>query len=426
VLETGGVATSITQLDVRAGENSHRTPVFLPDGVRFLYLARTDDPEKRAIYKDSLQPASGRQRIGVADGEFTLGRDPEENSWHLLSQQAGKIVSQAFDVHRGMLTGTSYMLLDRKGTISASDTGVLVMRTDQEMLTQLLWRDREGRQVGVVGDTDDYWNVAISPDDRSLLTVRHNYLTGEFKVWTASCARGLLEPLSDSNHAIAAVWSRDSSTVYYTDVRRRKLIGHKLSAGAPEEIVMDLVGQRGVLVEDISSDGHLVIGELIEGAAHSEIGWSERKELPEWHSIGASGPQGLNAKLSPDGKWLASASFETGKSEIYLMTFPEGLQRQRISNDGGHMPRWRRDGKELFYVDSDGWMTSVALDVGNTLQAPAPKKLFWSGLRLGSDRPLYDVSGDGRRFLVIDGDSNSKQSDIELVLHWPSLIARTS
>ena len=359
VRETGGAAASTTQLDAAAGENSHRNPVFLPDGYRFLYLARTDDPEKRAIYKDSLKSASGRQRIGVADGEFALGRDPVGDAWYLLSQQGGKIVTEAFDVHSGMVTGTSHVLLDRAGTISASDTGVLVIRTEQEMLTRLIWLDRDGRQLGVVGDTDDYWTVALSPDDKSLLTVRHNYLTGQFKVWIASCASGLLEPLSDSNHAFGAVWSHDSSTVYYTDVRPLRLIAHDVSASAPEVVVMGLAGKRNVLIEDVSSDGRLVIGELTTDGAHSEIGWSERKEVPEWHSIGAYGPLGLHAKLSPDGKWLAFASFDTGKSEIYLIKFPQGLQRQRISNDGGRMPCWNRNGKELFYVASDGGMMSV-------------------------------------------------------------------
>lgn len=426
VPETGGAAALTTQLDAAAGENSHRNPVFLPDGLRFLYLARTDDPEKSALYKDSLKPASGRQRIGVADGEFALGRDPESDSWYLLSQQAGKIVMQAFDVRRGKLTGTSHVLLDREGTISCSDTGVLVIRTDQQMLTRLLWLDRDGRRLGVVGDAGDYWSVGISPDDKSLSTVRHNYLTGQFRVWTASCARGLLEPMSDSNHAIIAGWSSDSSTVYYTDTRRRKLIGHKISYSAPEEVVMNLEGRREILVEDVSPDGHIVIGELITDGAHSEIGWSVKKESPEWHSVGASGPLGLHAKLSHDGKWLAFASFETGRSEIYLIQFPEGLQRQRVSNDGGRMPYWRRDGKELFYVASDGGMMSVDLAAGNALQAAAPKKLFQSNFRQGSDRLLYGVSGDGQRFLEIDDESTARESDIEVVLHWPSLLVRTA
>lgn len=421
ILAAGGAATQITNLDKLAGENSHRNPAFLPDGARFLYLARTDDPEKRAIYTESLQSTSGRQRVGLADGEFALARDPETDSWYLLTQQAEKIVAQSFDVRRGKLTGVAHVLLDHRGTISASDTGILVTRTEQQMLARLLWFDREGRQLSTVGDADDYWNVAISPDGQRLAVVRHNFLTGQFRVWTASCERGLLEPLSESNHAAAAVWSRDSTTVYYTDIRQRKLLARQLSANSQEQVVMDLAGSQDVLVDDISAEGDIAIGELITNGDHAQIAWSLKRTHPEWRTVDASGQQGLHAKLSPDGKWLAFSSFDSGRSEIYVMKFPSGEQRRRISDRGGHTPRWRRDGRELFFVANDGGMMSVDLSARRTSDA-SPKKLFQTNLRLGSDRPLYDVTGDGQRFLMSDGGNRSSESNVELVLHWPSLL----
>jgi DNA-binding winged helix-turn-helix (wHTH) protein/Tol biopolymer transport system component len=425
VSENGGEAAQATRLDTSLGENSHRNPVFLPDGFRFLYFARTNDAEKRAIYMDSLEATIGRKRIGVVDSNFTLALDPEENTWYLLSEQAGRTMMQAFDMRQGALSGTPRLLLNKAGTISVSDTGALVIRTDPETLTRLVWSDRSGSEMGKVGETGDYWSVAISPDDKSLLTLRHDGLTGQFNVWTSSGDRGLLEPLANSE-ALTAHWSGDSSTIYYTNLRRHALLSRKLSLQKPADILMNLSGDRTVLVEDISFDGRYVIAQLITHGAVSEIAWSEIKQSPVWHSIGASGPVGLRAKLSPDGRWLAFDSNETGRSEVYVTDFPGTSFRQRISTDGGRTARWRRDAKELFYVANDETLMSVPLTLGSVLKATPPQKLFRANFRGGSDGPLYDVSGDGQRFLHIDAEGTPEQGEIRLVLHWPSLVTQTT
>ena len=233
-------AKPLTQLDKAAGENSHRSPVFLPDGNRFLYFSRTDDLEKRGIYLESLDHKQPRRRILIADGQFALGRDPESKTYYLLSQQGDKIAAQNFDLDRGELTGTSRILLDRAGTISVSDTGVLVIRTDVYQTLRLLWLDRTGHELGTLGTPNDYWSVNLSPDDRFALPVKHDSLSGQFKLWIASLSDGLLEPFSDSIHPSAPIWSRDSNTVYYTDFRQQKLIRRTVSPRGPEEVVMQM------------------------------------------------------------------------------------------------------------------------------------------------------------------------------------------
>ncbi len=188
---------------------------------------------------------------------------------------------------------------------------------------------------------------------------------------------------------------------------------------------MNLNDARRILVEDVSPDERYVVAEIAPDGAHSEICWSELNQTPQWHMVGATGPLGLHPRFSPDGRWLAVTSNETGQSEIYVMDFPGGTRRQRISSDHGHTPRWRRDGKELFYVAGDGSVMSVDLGNGQDLQAATPKRLFHVNFRLSSNEPLYDVTGDGQRFLVIDGENKaSSDSDIEMVLHWPSLLPR--
>ena len=421
-------AKPLTQLDKAAGENSHRSPVFLPDGNRFLYFSRTDDLEKRGIYLESLDHKQPKRRILIADGQFALGRDPESKTYYLLSQQGDKIAAQNFDLDRGELTGTSRILLDRAGTISVSDTGVLVIRTDVYQTLRLLWLDRTGHELGTLGTPTDYWSVNLSPDDRYALPVKHDPLSGQFKLWIASLSDGLLEPFSDSIHPSSPIWSRDSNTVYYTDFRQQKLIRRTVSPRGPEEVAVSMDPTKFTYITDISADQRYMVGVISPNNALYEVGWAELNTdpttHPKWRLIGASGPQELLPCFSPDGRWLAFPSHQTGRSEIYLMDFPAGTQRHRISTNGGTQPRWRRDGKELFFLGGDGSMMSTEISEAGELRATVPKPLFHPNLRLGSNKAIYDVTADGQRFLVIDGEIRSDDSDIEMVLNWPSLLPR--
>ena len=428
IRESSTEAKPLTQLDKTAGENSHRNPVFLPDGNRFLYFCRTDDLDKRGIYLESLDRTQARRRILLADGQFALGRDPEIKTYYLLSQQGGKIATQGFDVDRGELSGASHILLDRAGTVSVSDTGVLVIRTDNEQMLRLLWLDRAGHELGTLGTPNDYWSVNLSPDDRFALPVKHDALSGQFKLWIASLSDGLMEPLSDSIHPSAPIWSRDSKTVYYTDFRPQKLLRRTVFPRGPEEVVLSTDPTKFTYITDISADQRYIVAEISSNNALFEVAWADFKPdlttHPNWHLIGASGPQGLNPTFSPDGRWLAFPSNQTGRSEIYLMDFPAGTQRHRVSTNGGTQPRWRRDGKELFFIGGDGSMMSTEISATGELQTTVPKPLFHPNLRLGSDKALYDVTSDGQRFLVIDGEIRFADSDIEMVLNWPSLLPR--
>src|SRR5262249_22591844 len=240
VEDSGGEPVELTKLDAGAGENSHRYPVFLPDGNRFLYFARTNNLDKRGIYLESLDRKHSRRRILVADGQFAIGLDPSSRKYYLLSQQAGKIVAQEFDIDRSELVGQPVALLDRAGQVSVSDTGVLVLRPEHQDLSRLVWRDRSGKEIGNVGEPTDYWAVALSYDDQFAAAVKHDYLSGQFVIWTASVQRGLLEPFSKSDHAMSPVWSHDSRTLYYTDNQERKFLRRAVVPKGEEEILVSM------------------------------------------------------------------------------------------------------------------------------------------------------------------------------------------
>jgi len=426
ISESGGKSVPVTSLDKALGENSHRYPVFLPYGRSFLYFARTDDPEQRAIFLTSLDKPDRRERIARADGQFALGRDPEAGTYYLLTQQEGKIAAQLFDVNLGRLTGPPAILLDRAGGVSVSATGILALRTDEQMVTRLLWLDRTGKELGTLGEGADYWSVTLSPDGRSAATTKHDYLTGRFQVWVASLETGVFEPLPE--HSFGPIWSRDSSILYYSDVRRRQFFQRKISS-KEDELVMELPKDKVVTVTDVSPDRHFAAADFGTDSAHSQVAWIELNpnlhRAPSWQFADAYGPHLLLPSFSPDGKWLAFASQQTGNLEVYVIGFPPSNSgMHRISLDGGHAPRWRADGKELFFLAPDSSLMSVEMSPAGKLSGSSPKRLFHTTPRVESDQFVFDVSPDGQRFLLIDGRDRTGESEIEMILNWPSLLQK--
>ncbi len=429
VSDSGGKATPVTQVDEAGGESSHWFPLFLPDGNRFLYFVMADDLEKRGVYLESLDHRQPKRRVVVADGFcFALALDPEKKIYYLLSQQTGKIAAQIFDVDRGELSGPPRILLERPGMLSVSNTGVLVIRKFGQDLSRLVWRDRTGREVGVLGTPADYESVNLSPDDRFATITKLNPGSVQTKIWIASLPDGLMEPLSDSNRVTNPTWSVDSGTVYYTDNRRGMLLRRRVSPRGAEEVVMEMGGvARRTHIDDISPDGRYAVAELIADWAHAEAVWTELKDAsksgPQWHSMDAHGKEGMLPSFSPDGRWLAFSSNATGVSEIYVMDFPGGSQRVRVSTDGGSKPRWRRDGKELFYLAADGSMMAAKTSVANGRMIAEPTRLFDANLKIHTNYDAnYAVTSDGQRFLGIARESPSRDVDIQMVLNWPSLL----
>jgi eukaryotic-like serine/threonine-protein kinase len=425
---SGGKATPVTQVDEAGGEFSHWFPLFLPDGNRFLYNVMADDSEKRGVYLESLDHRHPKRRVVVTDGIcFALALDPEKKIYYLLSEQTGKIAAQTFDVDRGELSGPSRILLDRPGMVSVSDTGVLVIRKFGQDLSRLVWRDRTGRELGVLGAPADYESVHLSPDDRFVAITRMDQNSGRSRIWIASLPDGKLEPLSDSIRATNPTWSVDGGTVYYNDNRRGMLMRRRVSPRGAEEVVMETGMARRTHVDDISPDRRYAVAELIADYAHAETMWTELKDGstsgPQWHSMDAPGKEGMLPSFSPDGRWLAFSSNATGGSEIYVMDFPGGLQRVRISTDGGFKPRWRRDGKELFYLAADGSMMAAKMTVVNGRMLAEPKRLFDANLKIHTNYDAnYAVTSDGQRFLGIAKEAPSGDVDIQMVMNWPSLL----
>ena len=422
VSESGGQPVEITRLDKDAGENSHRYPVFLPDSNRFLYFARNQNLEKRGIYRASLDQQQPKRRILVADGQFALGYDPNSGRRYLLTQQSGKIVAQLFDAARAEISGDPRVLLDRAGQVSASETGVLVIRPEQQDRARIIMYDRAGRELGTLGEPADYWQLALSPDNKYLAVVKHDYLSGQFAVWAASLAQGSLEPVSAPEHlqALAPCWSHDSRSLFYVASPGYNIVRRRVDARNDEQPVT----QKGIRhnPQVVSRDGRYLIAERFPAPGRVDIAWMVVSD-GTWNSLSTAATYEAQPRLSPDGRWLAFTSNSTGSTEVYVARFPDGTGRRRVSSSGGSEPRWRGDGKELFYIAADGQLMAIEAVTAGEFRASTPRPLFKTHLRRASEGPLYDVASDGQRFILITGAEAGGGSNIEMVLNWPGLLS---
>jgi eukaryotic-like serine/threonine-protein kinase len=293
---------------------------------------------------------------------------------------------------------------------------------------KLVWVDRKGRELGTLGQVADYESVEISPDGRRVAVSIRDVARGEnLEVWVLDVARGgttrITTERSDEFHP---VWTPDGERLIYTSDR----LGYydlysRPASGGSEEVVIQTKWDKGTC--DIRRDGSSLIF-AGSPSGHGEDLWllplngaKEPKPLTQTPEFAE-----LSARLSPDGRWMAFSSNESGHNEIYVQPFPSGQKRQ-ASEGGGAYPVWRRDGKELFYVGTDDRLMSVAVSVrGAALELGVPQPLFEmraAGTTLFAERQ-YDVAPDGERFLVVRRMGEERSDPLVVEFNWTSRLKR--
>ena len=424
VPESGGEPVELTTLDTGLGENSHRYPVFLPDGERFLYFSRTKDLEKRGIYLDSLDRTMPRKRIMVANGQFALGRDPAAREHYLITQQVGGVVGQRFDASRGELLGEPRRVTDVAGQLSASDTGTLVIRRENESddLLRIVWFDREGREAAILAPPADYWQLELAPDAKRVAITKHDYLSGYFAVWLASPSQGLLSPFSDEKQrSVNPLWSPDGLFLHYLEFQRRRMYRGSVEAPGKTEPLYDSIDED-VRPRDISGDGRYILGERRQANPPASRVVFSVFGSNQWHALAGAAAVEQRPRFSPDGRFVAYDSNQSGVTEVYVVAFPDGGQAQRVSVDGGREPHWRGDGRELFYLSTQGAVMAVPLPRPGEFTDLKPTRLFQIVLHQQSEGPLFAVTRDGQRFLAITGREGQASGFVDVILNWPSLL----
>jgi eukaryotic-like serine/threonine-protein kinase len=417
------------------GETGQFWPEFLPDGKHYLYLSLSNRPNQQGIYVASLD--STERKFIVA----TNTNASYVQSGQLLFMRGDVLMAQAFDLRSLTLEGEPRPVADHIetgaepgaplttatfATFAASPNGVLVWRrVFRSSESLLLWFDRSGKRLGVVGEAADYSNPALSPDDSKLAIGIRDPQTKTRDIWIFDLLRGTRTRLTfDPADDLDSIWSPDGRRIAFTSDRtgQRNIYWKAADGSGSEELLLG--GKEGrENVEDWSRDGkYLMYTYQPPSGARLYVLPLDGDRKPVRFVTTEFWTQ--HGQFSPNGRWVAYRSQESRRGEIYVQGFTLDSSQPRgkwqVSVDGGDVPRWRRDGKELFFHFGD---TYFAVDVktdGASFQAGIPKPLFSvpivsSGASGGSP---FVVTRDGQRFLVLAAVEKADNQPLEVLVNW--------
>jgi serine/threonine protein kinase/Tol biopolymer transport system component len=426
-ISDSGEPSLVTRTDRSRGETSHYFPQFLPDGRRFLFLVLSSKEEARGIHVGSLDSQDTRFLLG------TEVRAAYAEPGYILFLRGGTLFARALDVSSlewrdepvRIADSIAYNSANGRTTFSVSETEVLAYRTGGaggNPLTQLIWFDREGNRQGTVGPPGYYGSVALSPDGKRVAAT----LTGESEIenlWIVELSNNVFSRFTFGRSRDRSVsWSHDGKRIFFSS-ERDGMVGlyQKLANGAGEP---DLFLDSAELKRLGSSAPN---GDLVFGSQGVKTGWdlwvlSQGGTEPEPYLRNEF--QETEGQLSPDGHWIAYVSDESGRSEVFVSAFPTPIGKWQISTDGGTTPRWRPDGKELFYIAPDSRIVAVAVTLGSTFARAAPRPLFIAPVFQPSPFTKFDVSADGTRFLVNAIVDEGKDRPITIVVNWTAALER--
>jgi serine/threonine protein kinase len=432
VSASGGIPTPVTTLDADAGDAQHWYPSFLPDGRHFLYFVvgskKRGVTDPRAIYLGSLDPAVPSRQLleGGANARYANG--------HLVYVREGTLVAHPFDADRLELRGEPVPLVEQvqiagfgstgaAGAFSLSDTGVLAYQTGFTVRSQLAWFDRAGTELARLGDPADYAEVSLSPDGARAAVSVLDTAIGTRDVWLYDVARGTRERFTfDRGDDFAPIWSRPAGDRIVFSSRREgsiHLYQRPSRGGAGEEVLFQ--DSLGKFASHWSWDGRFITyiggGGIISRSDLWILPLADRKAYPflETTFVESQG------QFSPDGRWIAYMSGESGRQEVYVRPFPGPGDKWLVSTAGGGWPRWRADGKEMFYLAPDGSVVAVPVDGRSArFDVGAGRVLFTVRLRpLGRlDAFPYDVTSDGQRLIINTFVEEATLPAITLVVNW--------
>src|SRR5262249_20619054 len=466
-IAAGGQPTVITTLDQSKQETEHLAPYFLPDGHHYVFLSLADQPSNSAIYVGSLD-SSERTRLFTSQSKAVYAAPG-----YLLFDREGTVFAQPFDDRKLALTGEPIRIAEgaytgsgpnvspnlRFARFAVSQTGVFAYVTGAYAPQgqrgnvadrSLVWIDRSGARTGQLGGPAPYVGVDLSPDGKQVAVHLHDGSGGDS--WFFDSAQGRMQRLTfdATQDNSMPVWSPDGTRVAFGSKRNGKWgVYVKLADGtAKEELLTESDAAKTPM--SWTPDGKQLVYQVEDPKTRSDV-WvvtlgGDRKPAPILQSqFSEQFPQ-----VSPDGKWIAYSSNETGRPEIYIKPFPEGPGKWQVSTDGGAFPRWRRDGKELYFSSAPNILAADIRVMGSSVQPGAPHMLFGISNPAPAGHPtpfqFYAVSADGQRFLIpqagagpnVTGGladqlagfadqgpgSPTTPNGIIVVLNWPQLLKR--
>ena len=427
VAAAGGGPAALTKLDTARREDSHRWPQFLPDGRHFLYLARTSDRANSEI------------RVASLDSQDVLtivranGNPVYVPTGFLLYPRGNALIAQPFDPGHLPTSGEPVTIADQVSSngnvdyasFTASADLLAYMGVTGEGFSELTWVDRIGKALGKVGEPALYFGPSLSPDGNKLaVEIDDPHGQANSDIWIYDLMRSSKTRFTfsqENSHNRLPVWSPDGSQIAFSSNRggQAAQIYEKAVNGRAVEHVL-AQGESDRYTSTWSPDGRYVVGIQQSSQRGSEflvlpMGTQQQFDfLP-----GAAALSRFTfPRISPDGKWLAYASAETGNSEVYITTFPSGAGKWQVSTGSGSESRWRRDGKELFYRQLDGNLMAAEISEQNGSPVVGRVRPLFQTHTRPSPHWTFDVSPDGQRFLINNLLQPSTSEPITLVTNW--------
>jgi serine/threonine protein kinase len=420
VSAAGGTPAEAIRLDPARGEARIVWPMFLPDGERFLYLLRHVDGHGELMLAEQ-----GKNPRVVAPMQSSVQYvDPG----YLVFAREGTLLAQRFDSESGRVAGepfsvaehVRYLLSTGNASFAASRSGTIAYQS-QEDVSRLTWIDRTGRELETVGTPGLYREISLAADGRKLLFDRARKETGIGEIWSLDLERGTETPIASAADTLAMPLWLPGGKVAYSAVRGSppQLVRRDLATGKEEELLPPGGLQQA---QDVSPDGRVLL--------YTVRGQRDFYDVWAYPLSGGGKPAPLleapfhkyEVRFSPDGRFLAIISTESGQPEVYVTAYPGPGERIRVSTGGAALTRWSRDGRELFYLSGDRRLMSVPVRTSPSLGLGTPTPLFT--LKGKGSWPSFEVSPDGKRFLAIVPEVIANELPLNVVVNWTAEVGK--
>ena len=417
---SGGVAKRVTQLE--PGQEGHRWPWFLPDGNHFLFLDDSNRTETHRLKIGSLDSSETHELLSPFISNVSYAKE------HVFFVRGGTLMAQRLDQKTLRLTGSAIPIAEQLFGSGANHLysfsvteGGRISYQQINPNSQLTWFDRAGLQLENAGGPGRYASMDLSPDAKQVAIEILDADARDGEIWLLQSSRNTISRYTYDPHSdMAPQWSSDGTKIAFGSNRKGGGVDLyvKTAATTPEKLLFSPPMPAEAWPCGWAPDGSYLIYALIQNS---------NSDLWYWPISGDQKPHALfetpffeyQAQVSPDGRWLAYVSNETGREEVYVQPMPPTGVKWQISNGGGWEPRWRGDGKEIFLIAADERLMAVEVRAEETFEAGILKPLFKLHERfMGPQRFNYDVSQDGQRFLINTLLDTTQTRPVHLIFNW--------
>ena len=439
----GGACAPVTRIDSKHGELRHTGPSFLPDGRHFLYLRVASKEEDSGVYIGSLdsKPEEQSSKLiarGASPAQYVPSADPAHG--YLMFLRQGALMAQPFNADSLSLAGDAVPIVARVGTngdlFTASENGTLVYRGGGSSGSrQLTWFDRSGRSLGSLGAPGAYNTLSVSPDGKRVAFGLADTAQNNTDIWVHDLAQGTTNRFT-FNPAVddMPVWSPDGSRIVWSSQREGGADLYQRASNLADDETALLKSPEPKFPQDWSSDGRFLIYSVNRGdrgGTNLDLWLLPMQGEPKTTPFVGTQFTESQGRFSPDSRYIAYVSNESGKNEVYVRSFSSDGKaggQQMISQGGGSQPLWRRDGKELFYISADAKVMAVPVSTAPTFQRlGAPMALFTAPI-YGGGRNLnthrWAAMPNGQKFIINSVLTEAAPEPITVIMNWTELLKK--